>query len=118
VSSKTPAWPLTTDSSTELSDESDVDEGEPRGESAGETTAEFVMLETVESVVTVRWMADLGGRAVVEAIASMYDYVVVLCGGGGDGGKKRVKMAEVGDKINQVKDKSTKGLQGYRGKQR
>jgi hypothetical protein len=46
----------------------EVEEGDSLGESAGETAVEFAMLDMVESVVTVRWKADLGGRAVVAAM--------------------------------------------------
>jgi len=53
-------------SSTEPIDDSDVDDAEPAGESKGETVAELTA-DVADSVVMVRFMAGIWGRAVVVA---------------------------------------------------
>lgn len=69
MSSKVPRWFLRGSSSTEPIEDSEVLEGELRGESAGETTWEGADELATEWSVTERWTAPLCvGRAVVDAI--------------------------------------------------
>ena len=70
MSIRVPRWFLSSSPSTEPIEDSELVEGELRGESAGLTTCEGADELATDCVVTERWTAPLWtGRAVVDAIA-------------------------------------------------
>jgi hypothetical protein len=72
VSIREPCWPFRTSPSTEPIEDSELVEGELRGESAGLTTCEGADELATDCAVTERWKAPLCvGRAVVDAIVSV-----------------------------------------------